>query len=134
VAVTAIKALVNASPYNAYIKNLEHPDDTGGNGVALRIPSGAGPTPCNMWIPWADDEGTFAANHHIEVGFEPGTSQSANVYYIWQHGDYVRLSVNVGFINDAALIGGHPGVGGDWTLTIAEALDHGVKTISISLG
>jgi hypothetical protein len=122
-AVTPIRLVRNTTTHDAFVLNHEHPDDTPGQqGVGL---GPGGIFECNMWVPWAGDAGQY--NHGSHIGGGPAhisITVGDQEFDIWQDGDYVCYSCNVGYIPGAQTpVPGNSSVGADRNVDIIPSAD-----------
>jgi hypothetical protein len=131
--ITCIRSIRNQTGDGVQVRNLENPADTGGRGSALRIAPGQ-VVQCNMWIPWADNEGAFENGSnpfqgpaHIDFifpWFSGGGGLPPHEIALWQSGDYVRRSLDLSWITDGPFVQGLSVVGGDRSVDIIGAHAH----------
>jgi hypothetical protein len=116
--ITAIKSISNLHETELYyVKNHEHPDDTGGKGQALAVQPGE-TIACNMWIPWCTSNDEFSKWHH-RISIVPLALNTFPVEFnIWQQGNYVRYSKNGLFQDNGNLVPGNCTVNGDRSVEI----------------
>jgi hypothetical protein len=129
--VTAIKSIANRVTGVTYlVRNLENPNDTGGEGQYLTIGPGENRR-VNMWIPWCNNQVDFGNGKRITLEAlgtiqqeASGTIQqelSANPdsFTIWQRGDYVYFSLDDRF-ETGQLVAGNSTVNGDRSVEITS--------------
>ena len=130
--VTAIKSIANHVTGVTYlVRNLENPNDTGGEGQYLAIGPGEN-RPVNMWIPWCNNRTDFSNGKRITLEAlgtiqqeVSGTTQQElsalpNSFTVWQRGDYVYFSLDDTF-DSGQLVEGNSTVNGDRSVEITSA-------------
>ena len=129
-AVTAIKAIVNHSPFTVEVRNTENPHRyRNGADIPPLATTGTIPPahPVDMWIPWAQTRSEFQT-HHISVVLKD-RDRVVRRFAIWQRASFDGDFVRVGEVQDLAnpetpysepgtRMSPTPGVGGDRTLTV----------------
>lgn len=119
--VTAIKSIANrVIGVTYFVRNLENPNDTGGEGQYLGIGPGEN-RPVNMWIPWCDNQVDFRNGKRITLE-AVGTIESGNPdsFTIWQSGNYVYFSLDDMF-ESGQLVAGNSTINGDRSVEITSA-------------
>jgi hypothetical protein len=127
--VTAIKSIANRVPGVTYlVRNLENPNDTGGEGQYLSIGPGDNRR-VNMWIPWCNNQIDFGNGKRITLealgtiqqevsgSTQQGLSAIPASFTVWQRGDYVWFSLDDRF-ETGQLVAGRSTVDGDRSVEI----------------
>ena len=115
-AVTAVKAVVNARGGFLEVKDHEEPAKPGHFLAAIPFGQAA---PCDMWIPWCNSAEMFLGAHYITIGQQ---FTQPTFYWLYQRDEKVMYQ-ELEWWKDAAKrpVPGYSDVGGDRVLVVNSA-------------